>query len=259
MELSLLIGCLGLVCGFLSGLLGIGGGILMAPLLLFVPPFFGFEPLAMRTVAGLTIVHGLAACMVGAFAHNKFHFVSGRLTVWMGSAIFIASFLGGVASKYVDNTVLLILFGCLAVAASVMMFMPKEQDQESPDINTLEFSRWRGLSTAAGVGVLGGMVGQGGSFILIPLMTSYVRIPTRIAVGSNLAIVLLSTAAAFTGKAMTGQIEWLLTIPIVLAVIPAASLGGYVSKNVPVLMLRRLLALFIALAAIRIWLSLIPF
>ena len=258
MELLLLLGGLGLVCGFLSGLLGIGGGIIMAPLLLFVPPTFGFEPLAMHTVAGLTIVQGLVACLAGAVAHNKFHFVSGRLAGWMGGAIFIASFLGGAASKYVDNKVLLVLFGCLAVAASALMLMPNEQDQESPDIKNLEFSRWRGLSTALGVGVLGGMVGQGGSFILIPLLTSYVRIPTRIAVGSNLAIVLLSTAAAFIGKAMTGQIDWLLTIPIVLTVIPAASVGGYVSKKVPVLMLRRLLALFIALAAIRIWLSLVP-
>ena len=74
--------------------------------------------------------------------------------------------------------------------------------------------------------------------------------------GSNLAIVLLSTAAAFIGKAMTGQIDWLLAVPIVLTVIPGASLGGYLSNRVPVLVLRRLLAIFIALAAVRIWISL---
>jgi uncharacterized membrane protein YfcA len=100
-----------------------------------------------------------------------------------------------------------------------------------------------------------GLVGQGGSFILIPLMASYVQIPTRIAIGSNLAIVLFPSFAAFIGKAATGQIEWLLTIPIALAVIPAASLGGLVSCWVSVLYLRRLLAILIGLAAVRMSIS----
>lgn len=88
-------------------------------------------------------------------------------------------------------------------------------------------------------------------------MTSFVRIPTRIAIGSNLAIVFLSSLAAFIGKAVTGQIEWLMAIPIILTVIPSATLGGYVSHNIQVKILRKLLAVLIAGAALRIWLSII--
>jgi len=69
--------------------------------------------------------------------------------------------------------------------------------------------------------------------------------------------VLLSCAAAFMGKAVTGQIEWLLAAPIIVTVIPAAYFGGHFSQKVPVLMLRRGLAIVIALAAIRIWYSLL--
>ena len=58
MGIYLLIAFLGMICGFFSGLLGIGGGIIMAPLLLYMPPLFGFEPLTMHIVAGLTIVQG---------------------------------------------------------------------------------------------------------------------------------------------------------------------------------------------------------
>ena len=76
MTILLLIGALGLVTGFLSGLLGIGGGIIMAPLLLFIPPLFGIKPLSMQVVAGLTIVQGLVACVSGALTHRRFHFVS---------------------------------------------------------------------------------------------------------------------------------------------------------------------------------------
>ena len=149
------------------------------------------------------------------------------------------------------------LSGIIAKSNTCLIFINQKKDEERPDVKALVFSRWRAVSVAGGVGLLGGLVGQGGSFILIPLMTSFVKIPTRIALGSNLAIVLLSSAAAFLGKAVTGQIEWLLAVPIIVTVIPAAYLGGHFSQKVPVLVLRRGLAIVIALAAIRIWFSLL--
>ena len=257
MEILLLIGLLGLVCGFLSGVLGIGGGIIMAPLLLYIPPLFGFERLGMHTVAGLTIIQGLVACISGAVAHKKFNFVSGRLTLCMGGSIFVAALVGGAGASYVSNRMLLLVFGSLAILAAFLMFIDQDGEMENPDVGELDFSCWRAVAAAGSVGLLGGLVGQGGSFILIPLMTSFVKIPTRIALGSNLAIVLLSTAAAFLGKALTGQIEWLMALPVALTVMPAAYLGGHVSQKLPVIILRRILALIIALAAIRICFSLV--
>jgi hypothetical protein len=255
MGIYVLIGGLGLLTGFLSGMLGIGGGIVMAPLLLYVPPLFGFEPLPMRTVAGLTIVQGLVACISGALSHRQFRMVSKRLSLYMGISIFIAAMVGGAGAGYVSNQILLFIFAGLAFSAAFLMLIPVKGECENPDVACLAFYRWRAVTSASAVGLLGGLVGQGGSFILIPLMTSFVRIPTRIAIGSNLAIVLLSSMAGFIGKATTGQIEWLMAVPIVLTVVPAARVGSLVSRRVPVLGLRRALAVLIAIAAIRIWIS----
>ena len=255
METLLLIAGLGLLTGFLSGLLGIGGGIVMAPLLLYVPPLVGLEPLSMRTVAGLTIVQGLAACISGGLTHRQFDFVSGRLVLSMGTSIFVAAAVGGAAARFVSNQLLLAVFGTLAAAAAILMLLPMRRDSEQPDVRELAFKRSRAVVSATGVGLLGGLVGQGGSFILIPLMTTVVHVPTRIAIGSNLAIVLLSTLAAFIAKAVTGQIDWLLAAPLVLTVVPAAHLGSRVSRRVPVIQLRRVLAVLIAAAAVRIWMS----
>jgi uncharacterized membrane protein YfcA len=255
MGIYVLIGGLGLLTGFLSGMLGIGGGIVMAPLLLYVPPLFGFESLPMRMVAGLTIVQGLVACISGALSHRQFRMVSGRLTLHMGISIFIAAMVGGAGAGYVSNQILLFIFAGLAFSAAFLMLIPVKGECENPDVNCLTFYRWRAVTSASTVGLLGGLIGQGGSFILIPLMTSFVQIPTRIAIGSNLAIVLLSSMAGFIGKATTGQIEWLMAVPIVLTVIPAARVGSLISRRVPVLGLKRALAVLVAIAAIRIWVS----
>lgn len=255
MGLYVLIGGLGILTGFLSGLVGIGGGIVMAPLLLYVPPLMGFEPLSMKVVAGLTIVQGLTACLAGMLSHRKFNFVSSPLAIIMGGTIFVAALAGGAGSHFVSDRVLLFIFAGLAMTAAVLILVPVAGDCEDPELCNLSFSRFRAVLAAGGVGLLGGLVGQGGSFILIPLMTSFVKIPTRIAIGTNLAIVLLSSAAAFIGKAATGQIAWLLAVPLVLTVIPAARIGSLASRRTPVRGLRTVLALLIAAASVRIWIT----
>ena len=241
--------------GFLSGMLGIGGGIIMAPLLLYVPGWFGFPSLSMKVVAGLTIVQGLLACLSGALTHRKFHFVSNRLTLWMGITIFLTALIGGATAEHVSNNLLLMIFSGMAMLAAILVFIPTQSDSEDPDIASFSFNRIKSVVTAGSVGLLGGLVGQGGSFILIPLMTSFMQVPTRIAIGSNLAIVLLSSLAAFLGKALTGQIVWSLAVPIVVTAIPAAYLGSMASRRVPVAILRIILAVCIAMAALRVGIS----
>ncbi len=255
MDLYILIAILGIITGFLSGLLGIGGGIIMAPLLLYLPPMFGFAPLTMQTVAGLTIVQGLVACISGGLTHRKFQFQSGHLVGWMGITLFIASFIGGISSRITANELLLMIFAVMAFAASILILLPTGKEEEYPDISQFTFSRFRAVSISGAMGFLGGLVGQGGSFILIPLMTSYMKVPTRIAIGSNLAIVFLATFAAFLGKAITFQIEWTLALPIVLTVIPGAYIGAHISRKLPVGDLRVILAVCIAIAALRVGFS----
>ena len=141
LHLLLLIGGTGLLGGFLSGLLGIGGGIVLTPLLLYLPPLFDLSVLSIRTVAGLTTVQGVLGSFVGAVTHRKFRFLSVKLATYMGSTIFLAAFLGGASSRYVPARLLLGVFAFLALAAGVLIFLPKKEDPETPNVEGLTFSR----------------------------------------------------------------------------------------------------------------------
>ena len=98
---------LGLGISIISGLLGIGGGIIMAPALLYIPPMLQVGQLDMKTVTGLTITQGLFASLSGAWRHSKYKFVSRELVIYMGGSILLAALGGAVFSKFVSDRLLL--------------------------------------------------------------------------------------------------------------------------------------------------------
>jgi len=239
----------GFAVSCLSGLLGIGGGIVMAPALLYLPPACGFHALDMRQVAGLTITQGLFACLSGAWRHDRYRSVSRRLVISMGSAIAVAALTGSVVSRWVANEVLMVVFAGLAAVAALIMWLPKTEEHGTEDPNTCQFHIPLAVSIALAIGFLGGLVGQGGSFILIPLMLHVLRLPTRVVIGSNLALVFLASLAGFAGKAATGQVPLLPAVLLVVAAVPGAQIGSVLSHRTSPRWLRTTLAVVIALAA----------
>ena len=247
--LAVLILFTGFAVSCLSGLLGIGGGIVMAPALLYLPPAFGLASLDMRQVAGLTITQGLFACLSGGWRHDRYRCVNRRLVISMGVAITAAALAGSVISRWVANEVLMVVFAGLAAIAAMMMWLPKSEEHEVEDPNACRVNIPLAVSIATVIGFLGGLVGQGGSFILIPLMLHVLRLPTRVVIGSNLAIVFLASLAGFAGKAATGQVPLLPAVLLVLAAVPGAQIGSVLSHRTSPRWLRTTLAVVIALAA----------
>ncbi|MFQ6110479.1 MAG: sulfite exporter TauE/SafE family protein [Nitrospinota bacterium] len=247
----LLVFILGLGTGTLSGLLGIGGGIILAPLLLYIPSLLGLPGFDMRAVAGLTMAQALVAALTGLLSHRRYGFVNRDLILWMGGAIFFAAIAGGAFSKGLENQVLMGLFAALAFLAGVLILLPGTREEEGkPSSN--RFNRPAAVGIALGVGFLGGLVGQGGSFLLIPLMRSALLIPMRVAIGTNLGIVLCSSTAGFLGKLGTGQVPLGAALVLGAGIIPATMLGTSLSHRTSVRGLRGALAILILAAAVKI-------
>ncbi len=254
--LFLLLVALGFVGGFLSGLLGIGGGIVMVPLLLYVPALLGFLALDMRDVAGITIVQVFAAALLGYLIHRRRQTAHAQVVRWMGPGMVVGTGVGGVVSKYVTLGVLEGAFVLLALAAAPLLFTPPPADEigEGP---AGEFSRPLAAGAAFGIGILSGLVGVGGAFLVIPVMVYFLGVPTRAAIGSSLGVVLMSSVAGVVAKVGTGQVVLPWAAALVAGALPGTWGGARVSRRVSARRLRLALAVLVALTAVRMLFDLV--
>lgn len=244
---------LGLLGAFVAGLLGVGGAIVMIPLLLYVPPLLDVGRLDVKSVAGVTMTQVLVAAASGMLAHRRYGAVN-RDLAWVGGVAMAAgSFAGALGSKYADDRWLLLVFALMVTAAAGLMFVPLGGDAESVNAARVHFSRPRTALVAAGVGLAAGLVGAGGAFLLVPLLLVVVGVPIRVTIGSSLAITALAASAGFVGKLVTAQIPLVPTLAVVLGAVPGAQLGAAVSRRVPAFGLKAILFVFIALTALKVW------
>ena len=242
---------LGLGGGFLSGLLGIGGGVLIFPLLLLVPPALGLAPLGVKAAAAITSVQSFFGAVSGAFGHHRHRKISYSLALWFGAPMAAASLAGSIGSHYAPPDWILITFSLMAAAAAVLILLPAPQEPDDGSApQTLQFDRALAAGCGLILGGLSGLVGQGGAFLFIPVMLYMLRIPLRITIGTALVIGIASSTAVLLGRLGTAQIPWTPATIAVIGAIIGGQLGSRLSQRVPRKLLRRALSVIIVGTAV---------
>lgn len=248
---------LGGIGGFAAGLLGFGGGVVMFPLLFYIPPLVGLERLDVKTVAALVVSQVFFATMIGGSAHWRSGRVHGRLTLIGAVASASGSFLGGVATPWVSDHFLLPLFGIITLLVVAIMFLPSPTaEQEEVPLGKVVVSLPMLSVVSFAVGVVVGLLGAG-NFVLVPLMIYVLRVPTRIAIGSSLFIAMLNTFSGFLGKLLTGQIPFLMALVVALGTGVGATAGEWTHSRLSVPVLRYVYAGMVGAITVRIWITLL--
>ncbi|MGE4489971.1 MAG: sulfite exporter TauE/SafE family protein [Kiritimatiellales bacterium] len=252
MIITLLI--LGLLGGFLSGMLGVGGAVIMIPLMLTVPPLVGAGELTMTEVAGLSMIQVLVSSVSGMIIHKKNNFVNGRVLVSVGIPMGIFALFGAYLSKHMGDRILLLFFGFLVLVAFIMLLLKKEKNEVSTaPAEEFQFRLIPSLLIGAFVGFMSGAVGAGGGFILIPLMVTVLRVPLKVTVGTSLGIVFIGALTGSIGKILSMQVSLMTVIPLIIGSIPAAQLGAKCSKAMKPSTVRYLLLAVVFLSAAKVW------
>jgi uncharacterized membrane protein YfcA len=237
------------IASFLSGLLGIGGGVVLTPLLLYLPAAVGIGALPIKIITGLTIVQAIFGSALGAFRHRAYGNVSRRLVLLMGPTGAAASLAGALLSRDVNDRVLLGVFAVMAFVTALMLLLPVEAQETGTDDLHLSVPLAVGISIV--LGFFGGMVGIGAIATIIAALVYLLRVPPRIAIGTSLGIGMFAAVAALVGKAATAQIDPPLATLVAIVALLASPIGSWVSIRTRPQLLMKILAAVVIIAALR--------
>ena len=229
-----------LLIGLSLGLIGGGGSILTLPVLVYL---FGVSP-TLATAYSLFIVG--AASLVGAWPKHKEGLINYKTALVFGipsiAAVFITRkfllpaipndlfSLGDLAVS--KDLLLMVLFAILMVLASVSMIRdgkPSNQTTTGPQ----KFNYPLIVLEGTVVGVLTGLVGAGGGFLIIPALVVLSKLPMKQAVGTSLLIIAAKSLIGFTGDLMTGKaMDWTLLISVTSIAVAGIFLGNSLSRKI---------------------------
>jgi Predicted permeases len=246
---------IGFIGSFISGMVGIGGSIIKYPMLLYIPPALGFVAFTAQEVSAVSAVQVFFATIAGLFAYRKSGLINKQLVLYMGIPIVIGSFVGGYGSKFLPDSAINLTYAVLALVAAIMMFLPKK-GQEG-DSAKLQFNKMIAGLSAAVIGILSGVVGAAGAFITVPIMLVVLKIPTRVAIASSLAITFISSIGSTAGKVMGGHMLLVPSIIMVVASIIGSPIGAKIGQKLNVKVLQTVLALLITATVVKIWLDIL--
>lgn len=252
----LLLGLISFFVSVASGLLGIGGAVLLIPAYLAIPKLVGVQGPDVKTITGMTSVQIFAASVLGVVLHNRSGMVDRTVVVSMGIPVTTASLAGALVSGLVEERILLTVFAVMVVLSAGLLLW-RRRENEQGEWNSRMLNIPGAVTLAALVGFFGGMVGAPGAFILAPLMMVLLHVPTRVTIGSSLGIVLFSSLAATIGKIIVDQVVFLPALAAVAGALPGVALGVRLSGRLETKTLRRVLAVLTAGIGIHLWTTIV--
>lgn len=231
--------------GLALGTLGGGGSILTVPVLVYV---LGFDP-KLAIVMSLPVVG--AAALVGVVSHWRAGNVRLQTAAIFGSIAMVGSYTGARASVWFSGQAQLLILGTVMVAAAVSMLRnaaaEEPRDSASPRPALL-------LAVGLGVGVLTGLIGIGGGFLIVPALVILGRVPMKSAVGTSLLVIALNSTSGFLGHYGREVIPWGFVIRFTSVAMIGILAGTALVRHIPTRQLKRAFAfLLIVIGVLILW------
>ncbi|MFQ5996009.1 MAG: sulfite exporter TauE/SafE family protein [Dehalococcoidales bacterium] len=191
----------GVVVGFASGLLGVGGGFILAPVQYFVFIDMGIPPdVAIKLAFGTNLLVILFTSISGTWRHSQKGAVYWKAAIIMGFGGLLFAYAGATLATRLPGEVLRIAFGVIVLLSGISMltFRTKQLEQE-PVTNP-----WLWFAWAVPLGIITGMVGIGGGVVAVPVLVLALRFKMHHAVGTSLAIIVFKSVGGIIAYIVNG-------------------------------------------------------
>jgi len=253
----------GAIAGVLAGLLGVGGGIVIVPVLFLLFPLLGVEPsVTMHLAVGTSLATIIPTSFMSARSHHRHGGVDFDLLQSWGPAIFIGVVIGGSVGGVVKGEVLTLVFATVAVLVAANMTLRKEGMILAKTLPSGVLRHASGLI----VGMFSVVMGIGGGTLSVPILTAF-NYPIRRAVGTASAIgliIALPGSAAFILSGLNNPglppaslgyanlVGFALIVPATMLMAPV---GVKIAHTINPANLRKAFAFFLLLTSLRMFYS----
>lgn len=226
--------------GISLGLLGGGGSILTVPLLAYVG---GLGP--KEAISTSLLVVGVTSA-VGAITHARAGRVRWKVAAMFGAAAMAGAYAGGRLAHFIPGNILLIAFAVIMIAAAVAMLRGR-RDITDESGGPLPIGKI--LLQGGVVGMISGLVGAGGGFLLVPALALLGGLPMPVAVGTSLVVISMQSFAGFAGHLSGESIDWKLAGMVTAAAVAGSIAGGMLTSYVEPATLRKAFGWFVLVMA----------
>lgn len=251
MTLTLLLTLLlSVLIGLSLGLLGGGGSILTVPILTYVA---GLDP--KEAIAASLFVVGVTSAF-SAITHALNQRVKWRTGLIFGAAGMAGAFGGGLLGGYIPGTVLMIAFALMMVATSVAMIRGRKNKAATTHEGELPILKV--LAEGLVVGLVTGLVGAGGGFLIVPALALLGGLSMPVAVGTSLVVIAMKSFAGLAGYLTTVSLDWVLVGAVTAAAIAGSVLGARLAGRIPEAALRKGFGVFVLIMGVFVLVQELP-
>jgi hypothetical protein len=231
----------GLAAGVLSGLFGVGGGIVMTPGL---SALRGLPPIV-AVATPLPVILPTAA--VGAFTYHRAGEVDMRAAAWISITGAAASAVGALLTEAVNARLLLVVTAGLLAWQSIQILRGRSRPAE---VDERPLHAWTLALVGVVAGLLSGLLGIGGGTIIVPALAGMLGVPLKRALGTSLVAVVVLVIPGTIVHTVLGNIDWAAVLFLVIGSLPGARLGATIALETKERTLRLMVGSFLAIVAI---------
>ncbi|MBN2753594.1 MAG: sulfite exporter TauE/SafE family protein [Candidatus Goldbacteria bacterium] len=236
-------------------MLGLGGGIFYVPLLLQIG-------LTFHEAAAVSVCIMIIMSVTATAVYHLNKLIDWKIVLFMGPCAIIGALIGGLNSVVFSEQLLEILFGIMMLISAVLMFKtPAEINQPKPKkIGFIEsrmqgityfINLWLGVPLFFLAGFIASILGIGGGFAKVPIMTFIFRVPSKVAVATSSALIVLTASAAAAGHFAAGNLDLKLVGILGVAVFAGGYLGSHISAKADKRFIN--IALAVIMLGVSIW------
>lgn len=223
--------------GLVLGLIGGGGSILTVPVLVYL-----FSVDTTLAIAYSFFVVGITS-LVGSYSYYKKKQVDSKVAIIFGIPSVLTIFLTRsfllpfipqeiitIGSFELSKDIfLLLLFAVLMIWASWSMLRKKKNAVESKE---LHFSYFKVIIQGISVGLITGLTGAGGGFLIIPVLVNLLKLPIKTAIGTSLVIISFNSLLGFLFSISQISVQWEFILTITGIAVIGIVIGGYLSTKI---------------------------